>query len=974
MEVSSFTNNYYLVGASLAILRPQFLHCNRQENIRFMNEYAVGQRWLSETETDLGLGIIQDLDYRLVTIFFPAVDEERTYAKDNAPLSRVRFSSGDEIELDDGQKFEVLETEERAGMLFYQVCTDQAQQTFTAIVETQLNHTLNLKQAEDRLFSRQIDSPRWFELRYAAMSAQESSQRREVSGLSGARVDLIPHQLYIANEVGKRFAPRVLLADEVGLGKTIEAGLIIHQQLISSRAQRVLIVVPKALTHQWFVEMYRRFNLHFSIFDAERISALLESGEETPFVSQQLVLCSLDFLVNETQQSVLDAEWDLLIVDEAHHLDWHEQEVSPEYEIIEKISQKAKGLLLLTATPEQLGQEGHFARLRLLDPERFQSLEKFVEEQASYQDLADLVVDIERSEDLSDAQRDRVSGYLSDLSLDHDKDTVISELLDQNGTGRVLFRNTRKNIEGFPKRIVFPYPLSQGNYLSEAHQLSNETDLLNSLYPESQFSDDSWCLSDPRAEWLSGFLRKNSNHKVLVICAMKNTAMDLELFLRYRKGFKTGVFHEDLDLVSRDRAAAYFADDDDGAQVLVCSEIGSEGRNFQFASHLVLFDLPIIPDLLEQRIGRLDRIGQKEDIKIHVPYIETSAQEVLFNWYHSGIDAFEHTNPAGEALYLHCEPLLLEALASPEEAALQKNLLTNTMEKTGELKATLEGGRDRLLELSSYDETQASALVSKITEQDQHNPFEFMEQVFDRFGVNSEPHSLHCTVVEPGDHMFTPSFPGLPEDGITVTFDRQIALAREDMAFLTWEHPMVMGAIEMVLSQDKGNACVCLLKNKAVKAGTLLLEVLFKLESVAPKELQAQRFLPSSVVRVLVDMQGRDLSEKVSHENINKQCHKLQKHIGRKVLTSEEKQIKMMLEKAKEYGAEKSAVLTSASLSSMNTLLESESERLNALKLRNANVRDDELSFVSQQQSQLNNYLSDSRCQLDAVRVIISSP
>ena len=89
-----------------------------------------------------------------------------------------------------------------------------------------------------------------------------------------------------------------------------------------------------------------------------------------------------------------------------------------------------------------------------------------------------------------------------------------------------------------------------------------------------------------------------------------------------------------------DKAAHYFAQNEDGAQVLICSEIGSEGRNFQFAHQLVLFDLPLIPDLLEQRIGRLDRIGQQRDIQIHVPYFSDSAQQVLFDWYHQGLNAF----------------------------------------------------------------------------------------------------------------------------------------------------------------------------------------------------------------------------------------------------------------------------------------------------------------------------------------------
>ena len=104
-----------------------------------------------------------------------------------------------------------------------------------------------------------------------------------------------------------------------------------------------------------------------------------------------------------------------------------------------------------------------------------------------------------------------------------------------------------------------------------------------------------------------------------------------------------------MTIVQRDRNAAWFSESD-GARLLICSEIGSEGRNFQFAHHLILFDLPIHPELLEQRIGRLDRIGQTEDIHIHVPYVVGSPQEVLVRWFHEGLNAFEDNLEGGNQL------------------------------------------------------------------------------------------------------------------------------------------------------------------------------------------------------------------------------------------------------------------------------------------------------------------------------------
>ena len=227
------------------------------------------------------------------------------------------------------------------------------------IHESQLDSTVQLNRPTERLFSGQIDSDKWLEIRYQTLLYLNRLAHSDLRGLTGCRTNLIPHQLYIAHEVANRFAPRVLLADEVGLGKTIEAGLILHQQLLTGRATRVLIVVPESLVHQWLVEMLRKFNLHFSIFDETRCQAIEQStGQQNPFHDEQLILCSLEFLIqysNRVQQAVA-GEWDLLVIDEAHHLRWTPENTSLEYEIVEQLAAETKGLLLLTATLDNSGK------------------------------------------------------------------------------------------------------------------------------------------------------------------------------------------------------------------------------------------------------------------------------------------------------------------------------------------------------------------------------------------------------------------------------------------------------------------------------------------------------------------------------------------------------------------------------------------------------------------------------------------
>lgn len=205
-----------------------------------------------------------------------------------------------------------------------------------------------------------------------------------------------------------------------------------------------------------------------------------------------------------------------------------------------------------------------------------------------------------------------------------------------------------------------------------------DASLAAQLIPEQGLGED-WLGFDPRAEWLANWLAQNRRDKTLVICARADTAQTLEAWLRLRKGVRSAVFHEGLNLVARNSAAAYFADTEEDAQLLVCSEIGSEGRNFQFARHLVLFDIPENPDLIEQRIGRgLDRIGQRYAVEIHVPCFRDSAQSVLVRWLHEGIDAFEHICPAGPALLAEFRAPLEACMARPDDQVALTTLVETT--------------------------------------------------------------------------------------------------------------------------------------------------------------------------------------------------------------------------------------------------------------------------------------------------------
>ncbi|MCC4266006.1 RNA polymerase-associated protein RapA [Oceanimonas baumannii] len=953
--------------------------------------FSLGQRWISDTETDLGLGTVVAIDVRMVTMLFPACGENRMYAINDAPVTRVMFNPGDIISSHEDWELEVESVSEQDGLLVYhgkRVDTEEE----TSLKETFLNHFIKLNKPQERLFAGQIDKIGRFNLRYQSLMHQFNQRRSPLRGLGSARIGLIPHQLHIAHEVGNRHAPRVLLADEVGLGKTIEAGMIIQQQWLSGRAARILILVPDALIHQWLVEMLRRFNLHFALFDEERcVEAFADSAN--PFDTEQLVLCSLDFITKKRKrfEQLADSDWDLLVVDEAHHLVWDAERPSRAYEVVEALAEETPGVLLLTATPDQQGHESHFARLRLLDPERFYDYDAFLAEEEEYQPLARAAETLLSDAPLNETAHQQLAPFMdgeADASLDtpEQRQALLARLLDHHGTGRLLFRNTRQAIKGFPVRRLHTHPLPLPSQYQTAIRVAgmmgshqdNATQALQALYPEEiyrQFEggDSSWTQFDSRINWLLEFLKENRNNKVLIITAKAGVALALEEALRTREGIRGTVFHEGMSLLERDKAAAYFAQQEGGAQVLICSEIGSEGRNFQFAHQLVLFDLPLNPDLLEQRIGRLDRIGQQHDIDIHVPYLEGTAQQALTLWYQQGMDAFSKPNAVGHPVYQQVSDRLLEILAGHgQDSDALEQLIADTKSITGNLISQMEQGRDRLLELNSSGSLQHHNLAEQLSETDEDPTLAiFAIKLFDEVGVHQDDKGENAIVLRPTEQMLIPSFPGLPDDGASITFDRNTALGRDDLQFLSWDHPMIRGGIDLVLGSEIGTTSVAILKNKALPVGTQFVELIFVAESA--HHAQLYRFLPPAPIRLLLDKNGNNLAEKVSFEAFDKQLSPINRHLGSKLVNASQTFIHQQLQTAAPVAEQQMTQLVEQARARMHASMDQELERLQHLAKVNPNVRQSEIDHVQDLKTELDNLLSHTRLKLDAIRFIVVS-
>ena len=821
------------------------------------------------------------------------------------------------------------------------------------------------------------------------MSAYSKSRESSISGFIGGRIDLIPHQLYIANEIANRFCPRVLLSDEVGLGKTIEACLILHRLHLTGRASRILVVVPESLIHQWFIELYRRFNLWFTIMDAERCRASsMQNQQGNPFLEEQLVLVGIDtFTSNQRwREDASNINWDLLIVDEAHHYEWAPNYVSREYKIIEDLSKKSNGLILLTATPEQMGVQGHFARLRLLDENRYPNMENFISEQKDYYKVAKIANALYRKILLSKTQlkdlKNRFKGMPQkdfDLFV-RDREMVLSSLIDRHGTGRVVFRNTRNALSGFPKRRVVSHPIPYFKKLSKNLQnerLNNEFEKEIICKDQNKYFYD--FKNDARINWLSEFLKKLKGEKVLLICRSREKVEALKKAILDVLKVNLSVFHEGLTLIQRDRNAAYFSEID-GAQILMCSEIGSEGRNFQFAHHLVLFDLPLNPEKLEQRIGRLDRIGQTQTIQIHIPFFQGTWTEVLYLWHNKSLNGIASSLTGGhlyyeayeEDLIKHCLNYINKDTKNLDIGTLN-SFLDECKKYRIELEDSLKKGQDCLIAINSFNPRKANEIIDEINKVDTSEELEdIMHQIFDFFGITVEKLNQSHYFIKP-DHLYTDSFPSLPEEGMQVVFNRQVALEREDLSFLTWDHPMVCGAMDLMLGGGYGNSTIVRTKSYYDNLAPLLLECTYILESVAPKVFHVARFLPPSPIRILVDLSGNCCAEKVSSEFLNQVTINEESFRFAKSLDLLKSVIPDLIYSANKHTSKVKLNLIKKAEAKAKKSLGYELERLLELQKLNPNVSDKEIELSRQELTEVIKFIKDSDVRLDSVRLIINN-
>jgi len=892
--------------------------------------FKIGQRWLSEMEPNLGLGIIKEINSRSITVQFSLSEETRIYSNKNSPLKRVTFKIGDKIELKNGSTIIIDDITEIKGLFTY------FDENYNKVEENEISDKISISSPVDKLLSGLINKNKNFQLREKVLEMKEFITSSHVRGFSGGRIELLGHQIYIAQEVTSRFNPRVMLSDETGLGKTIEASLIIHRLLLTEKIHKVLIVLPEPLVHQWFIELLRKFNLIFTIVDEMSFTDIKGDTEKNPFKDSQLIISGVSFISkNRIKKYALKENWDLVLFDEAHHL----IENSDEYIFAENICAISKSVLLLTATPEQLGHKSHFNRLRLLDPNKYFDYDKFKKEEEHYLETSKYLNQIvDNSGNLTESDNKIIEKHFPNLANKNlSREKVIKHLIDQNGTGRNLFRNKRSVMEGFPTRKVKLYELK-----------NSENSLL---------------------EWLKNYMIEDRNRKSILICGSQESAEKVSLYLKKYIGPSVTTFTENMSLILRDRSAAAFADDD-GARIMICSEIGSEGRNFQFVHNLILFDLPTEPELLEQRIGRIDRIGQKNTISIHVPYKKNNRSEILTNWYNNGLNLFKRT-VAG--VYEIVEPIKSELLEIIDNNNFDKldNLIKKTKLRKKEIEKKIELGRDRLLELNSYRKDISEETIDDIKTYIESDDIEnILLSLFEYYGVEANEvgkrtYQLDFTMMNCIDFPMPP----MKHDNFIITFSREIALSREDYEFITGDHPMVISLIDLFIGEGSGNSSSAIIKSKFGKQGAIL-EAIFIAEVICSKSLFIDRYFPQEPIRVVVDDVENNISAKFPKHKLNKEI--INKPAIDMLSNQDVKNIMIpkMVKQAKIIAGEKLKDMIKYSIEDMEDVQKDNTIRLLQLKKINSSIKDKEIDAIFDETQELKNSIKNARLRLDSVRFI----
>ncbi|MFZ5951746.1 MAG: DEAD/DEAH box helicase [Candidatus Rifleibacteriota bacterium] len=430
------------------------------------------------------------------------------------------------------------------------------------------------------------------------------------------------HQIQTAKMVIENLNGRALLADEVGLGKTIEAGLILKEYLLRGMVKKVLILTPASLITQWQQELKTKFDLSFK-----------NHLEINDWEDSDLVIASLDTAKStKNQSSVQKIKYDLLIVDEAHKL---KNKKTKNWRFVNSI--QAKYLLMLTATPIQNDLIELFNLISILRPGHLSTMQKFKDEFLAERDkrlpknsiklrqmLSEIMIRHRRADTLIKFPQRFV--HTHSIELNDDEARLYHELTEFIRK-RYFTLPTHKNPRGINRLTLILLQKLMG---SSTQALAKALEkMISSNFYKDDFDQSLQKLLDmarnvgmsKKTQVLMEITRSIKDDKMIIFTQFRGTQDYLADLLR-KEGYSVAVFNGQLSQAEKDKCIEDFRNQ---KQILISTESGGEGRNLQFCKVLVNYDLPWNPMRIEQRIGRIHRLGQTDDVHI----INLSAKDTI---------------------------------------------------------------------------------------------------------------------------------------------------------------------------------------------------------------------------------------------------------------------------------------------------------------------------------------------------------
>lgn len=494
---------------------------------------------------------------------------------------------------------------------------------------------LNLPKASDILpiLETMGDEPVWFKLRndFAHLNLLQGFDELLCLPLLH-NIDIYWYQVETVRKVLKQFHGRVLLADEVGLGKTIEAGMVLKEYLLRSMVERVLILTPASLVGQWVEEMSSKFDIEF----ASSYDPLVRSDPQA-FWSQPKIIASIATARRaEHLEILMKQSYDLLIVDEAHHL---KNRTTSNWKLVDAL--RKRFLLLLSATPVQNSLLELYNLLTLLKPGIFKTEKEFrttymvankPRVPANRERMRDLMLDamIRNTRSMVDLKlppRQAITMKLTASAEESECYQELSKLLQEahkNGTNRMALRHLLSAAGSSPSAAT--------TAIIRFISTKEVNKLWTTLHKRYQ------TLSQGIKETaLFDLLKRNPDEKKMIFVHHKETLEHLDKLLQ-SKGMLFSKFEGAMSGQEKDKAIEQFANQ---VPLLLCTESGGEGRNLQFCNTLINFDLPWNPMAIEQRIGRIHRIGQTRQVFIFNLVVLNTIEEYILSILDEKINMFE---------------------------------------------------------------------------------------------------------------------------------------------------------------------------------------------------------------------------------------------------------------------------------------------------------------------------------------------